>query len=295
MPKKSRKSYPERDSPFFRLRSKSKLAELLYSSIGRLKKLAQADDLYTDFSKPKSNGGTRQISAPRDDLKEIQSRIAEILQRITPPDYLFAPVSGRSYVDNAARHVGSDSVRLLDIKDFFPNCMGNKVIWFFTKRMECSIDVATILCGIVTRNNSLPQGSPCSPILAFLTYIDMWEEIERIVDENDCKLSVYADDLTISGRTVPERAIWEIKKALHKHGHRYQVGKERSKHLKPAEITGVILHKDRLLAPNRQHEKLQATRRELAKAQTSKRRQSLQAQLKGRIAQIRQITGISEK
>ena len=29
-----------------------------------------------------------------------------------------------------------------------------------------------------------------------------------------CTLSVYADDLTISGETVPEAAIWEIKKVL---------------------------------------------------------------------------------
>lgn len=157
------------------------------------------------------------------------------------------------------------------------------------KRMECSSDVAAILRGLVSRNGSLPQGSPCSPILAYLSYIDMWGEVAKIVRASGCRLSVYADDLTISGSVVPEQAIWRIKQTLYKHGHRYKVSKERSKHLKPVEITGVILIRNCLLAPNRQHMKLHAVRQELGKARSSKRRATLQAQLKGRIAQMRQI------
>ncbi len=289
MSKKRYSYYGERDSPFFRLQSKAKLASLLFISLEKLKVLASADCLYFDFKKPKASGGIREISAPRDDLKAVQSRIAHLLQRIAPPDYLFAPVAGRSYVDNAAQHLGAASVRLLDIEDFFPSCTANKVIWFFMKRMECSPDVAAILSGVVTKNGSLPQGSPCSPILAYLSYIDMWEEVAKIVRTNGCCLSVYADDLTISGSVVPEQAIWKIKQALHKHGHRYKLSKERSKHLKPAEITGVILIRDRLLAPNRQHKKLYAVRQELRKARSPMRRVTLETQLKGRIAQMGQI------
>ena len=215
------KSYEEHDSPFFCLRSQKKLADLLWVSKSKMRALARDENLYFDFPKRKASGDVRIISAPRTDLKEVQKRIADLLQRIAPPDYLFAPVAGRSYVDNAAVHLGSHSIRLLDIEDFFPSCTANKVVWFFHKRMQCSVDVAAIIKGIVTKNESLPQGSPCSPILAFLCYIDMWEEIAQIVDRANCTLSVYADDLTISGPVVPEASIWEIKKVLHKHGHRY--------------------------------------------------------------------------
>ena len=211
MPKKPNKHHDERDSPFFRLRSRAKLASLLFINQAKLQTLARgAQDLYYQFQKPKSSGGFRDINAPRPDLKAVQARIKDLLQRIAPPDYLFAPVSGRSYVDNAAAHRGASSVHLLDIEDFFPSCTANKVIWFFHKRMKCSPDVAAIIRGIVTREASLPQGSPCSPILAYLCYVDMWEEISRIVENAGCTLSVYADDLTISGETVPEAAIWEI-------------------------------------------------------------------------------------
>ena len=289
MPKKPKRYYQEHDSPFFRLSSKAKLASLLFTSQTKLQTLTRGGDLYRDFPKPKSSGGFRKISAPRDDLKVIQKRIAGLLQRIVPPDYLFAPVAGRSYVDNAAAHLGAQSVALLDIEDFFPSCTANKVIWFLKQRMRCSPDVAAVLRGIVTRNGSLPQGSPCSPILAYLCYIDMWEEIARIVEDAHCTLSVYADDLTISGTTVPEDAVWEIKKVLRRHGHRYNAGKERRKHGRPAEITGVILRPDGLHVPNRLHKQLHDVRRALGRTRDAAHRTALQTKVRGREAQRQQV------
>lgn len=290
MPKKADKYHGERDSPFFRLRSRAKLASLLYISPAKLTALASERDPYFQFTKPKSFGGIREISAPRDDLKAVQARIADLLRRIAPPDYLFAPVARRSYVDNAAAHLGAHSIRLLDIEDFFPSCTANKVIWFFHKRMQCSPDVAAIIRGLVTRKSSLPQGSPCSPILAYLCYVDMWEEISCIVESAGCALSVYADDLTISGKTVPEAAIWQIKKVLRRHGHRYNTSKERSKRERPAEITGVILRPDGLHAPNRLHKKLYEIRRGLGEASSHEHKATLKAEARGREAQMNQVT-----
>ena len=290
MPKRGDRHHREHDSPFFRLRSRAKLASLLFISRRKLESLARERGLYYQFPVSKPSGGIRIISAPRDDLKAVQARIADLLRRISPPDYLFAPVSGRSYVDNAAAHLGASAVRLLDIEDFFPKCTANKVIWFFRRRMQGSPDVAAIITGIVTHNGSLPQGSPCSPILAYLCYVDMWDEISRIVEEAGCTLSVYADDLTISGRVVPEAAIWDIKMALFRHGHHYQVDKERSKYGRfAAEITGVILKPDGLHVPNRSHKKLHEIQRELKRTKSDEHRTILKAQARGREAQMRQI------
>ena len=294
MPKKRIKHHGEQDSPFYKLRSKAKLASLLFLDVDKLVYFADSEDLYSDFPKKKKGSGFRSISAPCPALKKVQKRIAILLQRITPPDYLFAPVSGRSYVDNAARHLGANSIRRLDIQDFFPSCTANRVIWFFRKRMGCSPDVAAQIRGIVTRHGSLPQGSPCSPILAFLCYLDMWEEIARLASENGCQLSVYADDLTISGEIVPESLIWEIKKTLFRHGFRHKPSKERSKISKPTEITGVILHGNQLLVPNRQHQKLHEVRKEFMACRSSERRRKLKEQLEGRESQFRQIVGATQ-
>lgn len=61
----------------------------------------------------------RDINAPIPPLKTTQARIADLLRRVAPPDYLFAPVEGRSYVDNASHHIGSRSFRLLGRVDGF--------------------------------------------------------------------------------------------------------------------------------------------------------------------------------
>lgn len=281
-------AYELRDSPFFRLRSKEKLASLLFVSLEKLEKLANTERGYYDFQKPKKSGGVRNISAPIDPLKQVQKRIAVLLQRIAPPDYLFAPVAGRSYVDNAARHIGAQSVRLLDIEDFFPSCSVKKAAWLFARKMECSPDVAAILCKLVTYNGGLPQGSPASPILAYLCYLEMWSEIEQLVESAGCKLSVYADDLTISGNVVPEKMIWEIKRTLFRHGHRYSREKERSRRGRPVEVTGVILRKDGVAAPNRQHQRIHEIREQLRHA-TVEQAAGLKRKLTGRLAQLGQI------
>lgn len=281
-------AYELRDSPFFRLRSKEKLASLLFVSLEKLEKLANIESGYYDFQKPKKSGGVRNISAPIDPLKQVQKRIAVLLQRIAPPDYLFAPVAGRSYVDNAARHIGARSVRLLDIEDFFPSCSVTKAAWLFAQKMECSPDVAAILCKLVTYKGGLPQGSPASPILAYLCYLEMWSEIEQLVEGAGCKLSVYADDLTISGDVVPEKMVWEVKKTLFRHGHRYSREKERSRRGRPVEVTGVILRKDGLAAPNRQHQRIHEIREQLRHA-TVEQAAGLKRKLTGRLAQLGQI------
>ena len=93
MPKKPNKDHDARDSQFFRLRSRAKLASLLFISQAKLQTLPREQNLYYQFQKPKSSGGFRYISAPREDLKAVQARIKDLLHRIAPPDYLFAPVA----------------------------------------------------------------------------------------------------------------------------------------------------------------------------------------------------------
>ena len=155
--------------------------------------------------------------------------------------------------------------------------------------MECSTDVAVILARIVTDSGVLPQGSPCSPILAYFAYLDMWEEIDTAVASAGCVLSVYADDLTISGDTVPEALIWELKKTLHRHGHRYAAHKERARRDRPSEVTGVILTREGITAPNRQRQKIHAVRDVLRITKSAEQSKRLEAQLRGRVAQLDQI------
>ena len=281
------RGYPLKESPLYRLRSKKKLAELLFTSTARLQALAKQEGTYVTFSKRKRDGTLRPISAPIPPLKSIQSRLADLLSRVETPNYLFAPVKGRSYVDNAAAHKGQNAISLLDIENLFPNCTINKAIWFFQEKLECSTDVSVILARIVTHQGSLPQGSPCSPILAYFSYQDMWDEIEYEVNEAGCRLSVYADDLTISGRIVPKEMIFKVKRILRRHGHSHSERKERAKIGRPVEITGVIVKDQSLSVPNRQRKKIIDVQAEISGSKGN--RETLKRSLRGRLAQIKQV------
>jgi hypothetical protein len=202
---------------------------------------------------------------------------------------LFSPVKGRSYVDNAARHKGSKAYWLLDIADYFPSCSANNVANFFHRRLECSEDVTAILVRLTTWQQCLPQGSPCSPVLAYFSNLSLWEEIEQTIEQSHLKHSVYADDITISGELIRKETIWQIKQSVHKHGLRIKANKELSLIDKPADITGVIVHKNQTKLPNRQSKRLFGLRSARHRARGNSLKRMLDGQIAGRLAQKRQV------
>lgn len=307
MPKTQRSSgYDLKDSPFFRLKSRKKLAKHLRISSEALAKISVRHDLYLRRWKHKKLDQWlkfppsielaeqyRPIDIPDPQLKSIQGRIADLLARIEPPDFLFSPVKGRSYVDNAARHTEGKAFWLLDVADYFPSCTANNVARFFRRDLECSEDVSAILVHLVTLNGCLPQGSPCSPILAYYSYRHMWIAVANLVSAARCTLSLYADDITISGPVVRKALIWEIKKIIHSNGLRLKASKEVSLISAPADITGVIVKKGRTHLPNRQLKRLAELKKEREYTRDSKLRATLDNQISGRIAQRRQVEGFS--
>lgn len=301
-PRHSVTPYTLRDSPFFRLRTRKKLAELLQISEAAIADLSSRTDLYERRWKHKKeekwlrekpsaeiSQHYRPIDIPDGGLKAIQSRIAKLLGRITPPDWLFSPVKGRSYVNNAACHRGARAFWLLDIADYFPSCTANNVAHFFRSKFECSLDVTAILVRLTTWQQCLPQGSPCSPILAYFSNLDMWSEIAGSVSRAGLRHSVYADDITISGPIIRKNVIWEIKQAIHKHGMKIKAEKELSLIDSPADITGVIVVDDQTKLPNRQLKRLFELRGERHRTKNLMLRQMLDSQIAGRIAQKRQV------
>lgn len=296
-------AYNLHDSPFFRLRSRKRLARILNIPEEALKALVARQDLYVRKWKHKKEKDTwletppptseshlyRPIDIPDRGIKIVQSRIANLLSRVTAPDWLFSPVKGRSYVDNAARHKGANAFWLLDIADYFPSCSANKVAHFFGQRMECSSDVTAILVHVATWQQCLPQGSPCSPILAYFSNLSLWEEIESTIRAAGLRHSIYADDITISGEIIHKRVVWEIKRAIHKHGLRIKAEKELSIIHRPADITGVIVHGERTKLPNRQLKRLFELRAERHMARSKLLIRQLDYKIAGHLAQKRQV------
>lgn len=289
----SPKRYPLHQSPFYKLTTRKRLAVILRTDTATIKRLANlGDEFYREFEVAKKAGGKRGVEEPGNGLKAIQGRIAAKLCNIEPPDYLFCPVKKRCYVSNAAQHRGNRVVRCLDIRKYFPSTSFERVLWFFRSVMQCSEDVAWHLARIATYKGHLPTGSPLSPIMAYYAHYDVWEAINAICKAQGYTLTVYIDDVTISGRNVSAAVVWSIKKAIHGAGLRYH--KEKTYIDRPAEITGVIVHGDKMTVPNRQLQKLDKARRAFQQASCPDDRKVYRNKLVGLSSQVTQVQKIAQ-
>ncbi len=290
MAKAELKRHPLNQSKFFRLKTRPKLAAVFGLSETALQAVVDMKRPYSGRQiESKKNGKvkTRDIQEPRGALRPIYDRVKALLSRIAPPDFLFCPVKRRSYVDNAARHIGAKQVRTLDVKTYFPSTPQHRVYWFFREVMECEKDIAAILAKILTVNGHLATGSTASPILSFFAFYDMWHNISDIVKAAGCKLSVYMDDVSISGEVVRGLVVWEVQKQIHSRGLKYH--KERNFKGGIAEVTGVLLRDGKTLIPNRQHLKAHLLRAELRQSVDPKRTLTIAQSLIGLQSQRKQI------
>jgi retron-type reverse transcriptase len=247
-------------SPFYMLRSKKRLARLLQLERAELISALDIGIKYNEWDEQKSNGrGIRHIENPSPSLKKIQRIIAKKLSKIEPPGFLICPVKGRSFAHNAKIHAGAKMIRTLDIKNYFPSTSSKRVFWFWHKRMHCESNLAGILTVLSCLNGHLPTGSPLSPILSFYSHIDIWEEINAVAAKNGCKVTIYIDDITISGSNVSDDLVWQIKKLIDKAGLEYH--KEKTFRSNWGEVTGLIVKNGQVKIPNRTLKEMHLLRR----------------------------------
>jgi RNA-directed DNA polymerase len=163
---------------------------------------------YKKFTIPKSGGGAREICAPIEPLKTLQRRLANVIYACREE---IDSESGRSplshgfrkklsIVTNARRHKRRRYVLNLDLQDFFPTFNFGRVRGFFirNKSFELNDKVATVIAQIACFENMLPQGSPCSPIIADLIAHVLDVRLAQLAKKNQITYSRYADDLTFS-------------------------------------------------------------------------------------------------
>lgn len=183
-----------------------KLAYILY---------AQPDSLkYKEFDIPKKSGGVRRIAAPQGGLKLLQRRLADFLQDCLDEinkaagDNQAKPFSqishgfkrGLSIRTNAKKHRNRRYVFNVDLTDFFGSINFGCVRGFFIKdkRFHLNPKVATIFAQIACFKQSLPQGSPCSPVISNLIGNILDKHLVRLAARTGCIYTRYADDLTFS-------------------------------------------------------------------------------------------------
>ncbi|MHA3914893.1 retron Ec67 family RNA-directed DNA polymerase/endonuclease [Halovulum sp. GXIMD14793] len=164
---------------------------------------------YKTFDIPKKGGGTRTIEAPIDQLSLLQRRLAELLegcaQEVAKDNPRYQAAShgfrkGRTTISNANVHRKRRYVFNVDIADFFGSINFGRVRGLFIKdrAFELAPSVATVLAQIACHENSLPQGSPCSPIISNLVANILDARLMKLSKHAHCAYTRYADDLTFS-------------------------------------------------------------------------------------------------
>lgn len=181
----------------------------------------------------KRSGGSRVLSIPYPELKDVQrALVRKVFARLSPHYAAMGFVRGRSIVDHARLHVGKRLVVRLDIHDYFPTTKIERVRQCF-KRFEWpedTIDVLTrICCHPVT--GGLPQGAPTSPVLSNIVNFILDVRLKAIATSYEANYSRYADDLTFSfdfdraSRRPHSQFVLVIERILSDYGYRLNANK----------------------------------------------------------------------
>lgn len=189
---------------------------------------------YDSFTIPKKTGGDRNILAPKADLKQLQQKVATLLNncyeevecnrlsKLTKPASILSfsshgfrrKIDSEQFIDefsfniysNAKNHTNKKYVLNLDIKDFFKSITFSRIVGYFVKNRDflLDVDVAVTIAQIATyreldnTEGYLPQGSPLSPIISNLIGNILDIKILRLAKKYKLDYTRYADDITLS-------------------------------------------------------------------------------------------------
>lgn len=160
---------------------------------------------YTEYHIPKASGGYRLISAPSDELKDLQKKLYDICLRYGAyaHDAAFAYVKDRTCLSAMQRHRDKQTKYFykFDLHDFFPSCTSD-VLQRQLKQVYpfCMLSDVTLLrlIEVATYNDALPQGSPLSPLLCNMVLLPFDWAMHYSIRHFEGVYTRYADDILIS-------------------------------------------------------------------------------------------------
>ena len=187
---------------------------------------------YRQVDIPKKNGGFRRLCIPRSDLKALQRRLLPLFlpAQNSLPASAFAYRCQKTLRQHAACHAGCSLLVKLDLCSFFdsvsfgavfravddalrlsplvaaavPAQSGDVISVAQTGRAAqgtpcwCNRQLSWYIAQFCTRQGSLPQGAPTSPLLSNLVFAPLDLRIEAYCQAKGITYTRYADDLIFS-------------------------------------------------------------------------------------------------
>ena len=168
-----------------------------------LKRLIRLAEAGPEAYKPTWNQGTeakpRWIREPHDELKRVQRRLLRsIFVDVPPHPAAFAAAGRGGTVAAAESHVSQDYLLHLDLSSFFPSVSPRRV---FERLIKVGFQegVASLVTGLTTVADQLPQGAPSSPAIADLVLFPMDARIHGLCELEGWTYTRYVDDIAVSG------------------------------------------------------------------------------------------------
>ena len=278
--------YPIERSPLWKLTSTHRLAALIDVPVGELEAICMAPTYNRFLDQPKPGKEPRNIQEPTEATLRIHYRLVKYLDSIQRPEFLHSATKKRPHITNARAHLESGgAVVAMDIRKFFESTTYHHVKSFFHKDLGCSLDVARLLATVCTADGHLPTGSCISPLLSYFTHRRLFSEIEALCLEKCVTMTLYVDDLTLSGVCATKTLMFQIKALIQRQGLQTQSAKDAViRPGKPAIITGTIRRDGTLRLRNKHHNSIVAIQNRIAQGETRPGNE-----LRGRVASARAI------
>ena len=239
--------------------SEKELAYTLGFDLGDLCKVTKnIDSYYKGFSeikydkngKPKVRKGKiqkRYFKSSQGDLRKLQDRLLNrILVKVPLLPNLKGGMKGESGVINAKVHKGNEFIFQTDIQSFYPS-ISRKMVYqalrskAFSKQVANLItDLTVIESGDSLKGETLPQGTPTSPILSNIVFERTVKQVFKIFKDQKIELTTWIDDLTISSNEDFQSSILDVIKIMGNNGFKISRKKTTYRHGKTI-ITGVLI------------------------------------------------------
>jgi hypothetical protein len=200
----------------------SDLATLVCIPINELWHIAnQANKTYIRWSTPKPSGGKRNFSAPYPTLKIVQKKLHKLFfSKIEFGISSHYGIKRKSNITNAREHLGNKVIFTFDLKSFFPSIRPERVSRALKDELGCSDDVASLITKLVTCDYQLPQGAPTSTDIANVVTYRLQRRLLGLAKQWGLKFTIYADDVTFSGRDIPKEVENKVKMIVKDEGYR---------------------------------------------------------------------------
>lgn len=169
-------------------------------------------DYYKPFYIAKRNGGRREILAPEDWLKDLQTRLVNRLKydfALLEHNAAHAYIEKRSNATNARAHVNNYNFVNIDLTNFFPSINKNLIEQSLLANANTadlmnylSPELKETFFDIILYKGALPQGSTASPYISNIVMVGFDFHLHKILLEKrrDIVMTRYADDITFSSK-----------------------------------------------------------------------------------------------